>query len=233
LTYKLLFVVFHDSSKRIRVNPMLVRQFMAKDVFTLTPDQTCIEALHAMRGKHIRRAPVMKANKMVGIISERDLLHILPGTIGQASTDAGEVSMDLPVKRIMKTEVITIRPNDHLESAARTMLKHKIGGIPILEEGRLVGIITESDIFKALWRILSFGKGGCGIIFEDYNDRSTELIEYLYLCKDRGCQVHGFLRYPRPKGGNMYFLSVEGGEIDALIDDIWSKSSQVISVGRN
>ena len=212
---------------------MLVRQFMAKDVFTLTPDQTCLKALDAMRGKHIRRAPVMKANKMVGIVSERDLLHILPGTIGQASTDAGEVSMDLPVKRIMKTEVIAIRPNDHLESAARTMLKHKIGGIPVLEEGRLVGIITESDIFKAVWRILSVGKEGCRIIFEDYNDSHTELVEYFYLCKKHGCQAHGFLRYPRPKGGNMYLLSVEGGEIDALIDDIWSKSSQVISVERN
>ena len=211
---------------------MLVRHIMTTEPFTLTMDQTARAALQEMKDRKIRRAPVLKGKEMVGIVSERDLLHILPGTMGQATTDAGEVDMDFPIKRIMRTDVITLRPNDHLESAARMMLKHRIGGIPVLEEGKLVGIITESDIFKALWKILSFNKG-CHIIFEDSHYVCTDLMEYFNLCEILGCEVHGFLRYPRPKGGNMYVLNVTGGKIDALINEIWAKGSQVISATRD
>ena len=211
---------------------MLVRQIMTKDLFTLKPDETAEKALQIMRNHRVRRAPILKGKKMVGIVSERDLLHILPGTVGQAVTEAGEASMDLPVKRIMKTDVITIRPNDHLELAARIMLQYKIGGIPVAEEEQLKGIITESDIFKALWQILSVRKG-CRIVFEDQRGSRASLIEYMDMCEAHGCEIHGFLKYPQPGNSNMYFLSVAGKKIDALLDDIWTKSSQVISVIRD
>ena len=81
---------------------------MTSDVFTLSPAQLCHEALTEFRSRKIRRAPVMENGRLVGIVSERDLLHILPGTCGQASTPAGEDGMALPVRNIMVTDVATL-----------------------------------------------------------------------------------------------------------------------------
>jgi acetoin utilization protein AcuB len=205
---------------------------MTKDIFTLSPLHTAKNALKVMKNRGVRRAPVLTGKKMVGMVSERDLLHILPGTAVQANTKEGVAGMDLPVKQIMKTEVISIRPNDHLELAARIMLQNKIGGIPVTEEGKLIGMLTESDIFKALWNILSVRKG-CRIIFEDQRGSHSNLIEYMDMCEAHECEIHGFLKYPQPGNSNMYFLSVSGKKIEKLLDEIWTKSSQVISVMRD
>ena len=68
------------------------------------------------------------------MISERDLGHILPGTPAQTSTEAGEATLDIPVKHVMATRPKTLHPNDHLESAALMMFNHKIGGVPVVPD---------------------------------------------------------------------------------------------------
>ncbi len=114
----------------------------------------------------VRRAPVVQNNKLIGIVSERDLLRVMPGTCAQASTTAGEAGMDLPVRDIMRTEVITLSPSDHLKKAASIMLTHQIGGLPVVQGKQLKGIITESDIFKAFYGILTAPRGWT-ILFEE------------------------------------------------------------------
>lgn len=211
---------------------MLVRHFMNHDVITLSPEQTCHEAQRIFKQHDIRRAPVLDQNQLVGIVSEGDLLHFLPGTIGQMSTEAGKESMDIPVKNIMKTHVQILNPNDHIEMAARLMLKHKIGGIPVVDKGKLKGIITESDIFKAMWKILFFEKG-CRILFlDERNDTNKVFNDYIELCLKHGCQVHTFIQYPNPSEGYMYYLCVKGGTIDILIKDLWSHHCKVLLVER-
>jgi acetoin utilization protein AcuB len=207
---------------------MLVRHFMATDVFTLAPDQTCREALAAFRQRRIRRAPVVEADRLIGIVSERDLLHILPGTCAQASTQAGEASMVLAVRHVMHTELITAEPNDHLTTAARLMLKHRIGGIPVVHEGRLRGIITESDIFKALYGILT-PPGGMRVIFEEVPPRSGE-IDYAGMCARHYLRLHTFLKYPGPEGGAMVYLCAEGDGAEAFVRELWTRSCRVVSV---
>ena len=132
---------------------------MTSDLFTLSPDQTCHEALAEFKRRKIRRAPVVENGRLIGIVSERDLLRVLPGTCGQASTLAGEDGMELPVRNIMGTDIVTLGPNDHLAKAASLMLKRRIGGVPVVHDGKLKGIITESDVFKALYAILTSGAG--------------------------------------------------------------------------
>ena len=210
---------------------MFGKHFMTREVFTLSPDQTCLETLRELRQRHIRRALVLDRNRLVGIVTERDLFHILPGTPGQTSTKAGEVALDIPVKHVMTTQPKTLHPNDHLESAARLMLKHKIGGVPVVEEGEVKGIITESDIFRALWRILS-SETGCRIIFEKLHDTDMGLMDYVERCRKHRCRVNSLLRYPRPEGGSLYYLCIEGEEIDTVIDELWAESATVLSVER-
>lgn len=208
---------------------MLIRHFMTRTPITMTPDKTCGEALQTMRRNRIRRAPVLKGDQLVGIISELDLLRVLPGTVAQTSSEAGKASMGTPVSQVMQKEVKTLQPNDHLDSAARLMLQHKIGGIPIVENGKLQGIITESDIFKTIWKILSSDRG-TRIVVEDVRNAKTVPVDFMQLCEMYGCRVHAFLRFPLNKEGDICYLRVEGENIEGLIDELWSQSCKVISV---
>jgi acetoin utilization protein AcuB len=208
---------------------MLVRNFMVSDVITLSPDQTCHAALQELRRCKVRRAPVVQNNKLVGIVSERDLLRVMPGTCAQASTMAGEAGMDLPVRDIMRTQVITLSPSDHLRQAASIMLKHRIGGVPVLQGGQLKGIITESDIFKAFYAILTSTQGWI-ILFEEPAQLADAQHDYVKLCLEHGCRIHTVLKYPTPTGATMYYLCVEGENVDAFVRSLWAMSNQVVLV---
>jgi len=208
---------------------MLVRNFMASDVITLSPDQTCREALQELQRCKVRRAPVVHNNKLVGIVSERDLLRVMPGTCAQASTMAGEAGMDLPVRDIMRTHVITLSPSDHLRQAANIMLEHQIGGVPVVQGGQLKGIITESDIFKAFYAILTSTQGWV-ILFEEPAQLADAQHDYVKLCLEHGCRIHTVLKYPTSTGTTMYYLCVEGENVDAFVRKLWAMSNQVVLV---
>jgi acetoin utilization protein AcuB len=208
---------------------MLVRHFMAADPFTLAPGQTCQAALAVFNVRKIRRAPVVEDNRLVGIVSERDLLHILPGTCAQASTQAGEDCLALEVRHVMRTEVVTVAPNDHLAKAASLMLRNRIGGLPVVHDGRLKGIITESDIFKALYAILT-PPAGVTIVFEELPQ--TAEVDYAGLCIKHRLRIHSLLKHPKPGGGAMYYLCVDGKNEDAFIRELWARSNQVVFVER-
>lgn len=208
---------------------MLIRHFMTRAPITLNPDKTCGDALKTLRGHRIRRAPVVEDQALVGIVSERDLLRVLPGTTAQSTSEAGKESADIPVREVMKKDLKILHPNDHLDSAARLMLQHKIGGIPVVDDDKLQGIITESDIFKALWKILS-ADTGTRIIFEIPGGSGAATVDYMSMCEIHGCRAHAFLRFPRSKEGDICYLRVEGKNIEGLIDELWAKSCKVISV---
>ena len=211
---------------------MLVRYFMTPEVITLFPEQRCLEALHNLRRHHIRRAPVLENNQLVGMISEQDLYRVLPQTLWQASRE-GEASINISVKDVMTTHVHVLSPNDHLETAALLMLKHKIGAMPVLKEGQIKGLITESDIFKAIWSILSYRTSYRILFFDKSQDTDKVPNDYLELCLKHRCQVHTFLSYPKPDGGYMHYLCVQGTSGEELIKDLWSHSCEVIIVERD
>jgi len=208
---------------------MLVKYFMTKKVFTLGPGQTVLEAFQDLKKRSIRRAPVLERGEVIGIVSERDLAYVLPGTVAQALTYAGGKSMDLPVREVMSTPVRTIGPDRSLAGAASLMLEHKIGGIPVVEKQRLKGIITESDIFRAVWRILS-AENGCRVIIQGWSEPPTESSDYFELCLRHGCRIRNLLHYPasRKQGGSL--LTVQGGDIDGLIDDLKARAEKVFVV---
>lgn len=206
---------------------MLVRHFMTSDLVTLSPDQTCHNALAELKRRMIRRAPVVENGRLVGFVSERDLLRVLPGTCGQASTVAGEDGMALPVRNVMVTEVVTLGPNDHLAKAASLMLKRRIGGVPVVHEGKLKGIITESDVFKALYVILT-SSAGTVVIFEEPAQNARANHDYARLSLKHGCRLQTFLRHPRQKGASMYYLCLEGRGVGAFVRELWTMANQVV-----
>jgi len=133
---------------------MLVKERMSKPVITINPDMTITDALHLMRQENIRRTPVIQDGKLVGIVSEKDLLNASPSSATSLSIwELNYLINRIKVTDIMTKDVLTVDINDTIEKAARTMSDSKIGGLPVTKEGKVVGIITETDLFKIFLEI--------------------------------------------------------------------------------
>jgi CBS domain-containing protein len=118
---------------------MLVRNRMSRPAVTIRQDADFQKALALMQDGKLRRLPVVNDDdQLVGIVVERDLLVAAMRYL-QSRVEIADV---------MTRNVVTVGPDTDLNEVARTMLERKIGGLPVLEHGRVVGIITESDIFK-------------------------------------------------------------------------------------
>jgi acetoin utilization protein AcuB len=135
---------------------MLVRERMSCNPVTIRADETITEALRVMRESQVRRLPVVDAEGgPVGIVSEKDLLYASPSPATSLSIyEMHYLLSRLSVAELMSTELITVAPDTPLEEAARIMADNKIGGLPVVEGGKLVGIITETDIFKVFLELL-------------------------------------------------------------------------------
>lgn len=133
--------------------PQFVRDWMTPQPITIDPQTVLPDAHRLMRDSHIRRLPVVEKGKLVGIITLGDIREAEPS---QATTlsiyEVHYLLGKLTVAGIMTRNPFTIAPDATIRKAARMMLEHKIGGLPVVEPGtgKLVGIITESDIFRIL-----------------------------------------------------------------------------------
>jgi len=130
---------------------MFVGERMSRPVISVTPDASINDVLAMFRKEHIRRAPVMKDAKLVGIVSERDLLNASPSPVTTLSIwEMNYLISKVKVKDVMSKKVITVDENAPIEEAALIMADKKIGGVPVVSSGKVVGIITETDLFKVL-----------------------------------------------------------------------------------
>ena len=135
---------------------MLVYERMSKRPITITEDTPINQALKFMRDEKVRRLPVLnKKGELVGIVSERDLLYASPSPVTSLSIhELHYLVSKITVGGVMTKDVITVSEYTPLEEAARIMADNKIGGLPVVRDGKLVGIITESDLFKIFTEIL-------------------------------------------------------------------------------
>jgi acetoin utilization protein AcuB len=136
---------------------------MTAPAVTISPDMPFADALKLMRDRQFRRLPVVdKKGKLIGIVSERDLLHAAPSEATSLSVwEVHCLLSKLSIKEIMTKEVITATPDMPVEDAARLMVTHKIGGLPVVDvKGEVSGVVTETDIFKAFVDMLGGGQSG-------------------------------------------------------------------------
>lgn len=181
---------------------MLVKDVMTPNPITVKPDTSFQDALKLIRDKGIRRLPVVDENgKLVGIVTEKDLLYASPS---KATTlDIWELSYllsKLKVKDIMTRGVITVSEDLPIEEAAKIMADKKVGGLPVMRDGELVGIITETDIFKVLLKLLGAGKNGRRFIFE-LPDKKGVLAQLTQLIARYGGNIIALATYPSPNEG--------------------------------
>lgn len=135
---------------------MNVSERMTKNVITVSPDTPFQDALNLMRENKIRRLPVVdKGGRLVGIVVEKDLLYASPSPATSLSVfEIHYLLSKIHVKDVMTKRVITVGEDCPLEEAARIMVDNKIGSLPIMRDKELVGIITETDIFKVFTEAL-------------------------------------------------------------------------------
>lgn len=129
----------------------LVRHWMTRNPVTIDPKTTLPEAHKLMQELQIRRLPVVERGRLVGIVTLGDLRQAEPSeTDLLRQFEMKDLLAKQTVEKIMTWEPITVLPEMTLHQAARLMLTHKIAGLPVVEDDQLVGIITESDIFRAM-----------------------------------------------------------------------------------
>lgn len=146
---------------------MFVKTKMTTNPFTISADQTIPDAHEIMTQYGIRRLPVMKKNKLVGIVSKEDILRASPSKA--TSFSIGEITYLLAktkISQIMTKDPVTIGPDALLEEAAILMRDHHVGILPVIDGDKLVGIITESDIFDSFIELLGFREHGTRLTVE-------------------------------------------------------------------
>jgi acetoin utilization protein AcuB len=151
---------------------LLVRDWMTRKLVTLPPEASVAEALTLCRERRIRHIPILEEGRLVGIVSDRDLRDATPALGDQERASALQ---EIQVGDVMTREVITTVPEDSIENAAQEMYEHKIQSLPVVAEGpivdevsavaeeELLGIVTTSDVMRALIMLVGLPEPGCRI----------------------------------------------------------------------
>ncbi|WP_020611053.1 CBS domain-containing protein [Sediminispirochaeta bajacaliforniensis] len=178
---------------------MTVSRVMTHNPFTISDDTAVTDAVALIHKEKVHRLPVLdKERKLVGIVSEKDLLYASPSPASTLSVyEMSALLARLKVKKVMTKEIITVTEQTLIEDAARIMVDKNVGGLPVMRDGLLVGIITESDIFKLFSELFGTRKRGL---------RVTALVP-----EQRG-EIAGMAAAISEKGGNIISFGTFLGE---------------------
>jgi acetoin utilization protein AcuB len=121
----------------------LVREWMTPNPVTVLPTTRVTEAYELMRERQVRRLPVVEGGKLIGIVTLGDLRRV---NVDTDNTEASKMRVEL----VMTRDPLTVIPDTTLRDAAKVMIRHKVSGLPVMDGNAVVGMITESDIFRAI-----------------------------------------------------------------------------------
>ncbi|HSV31687.1 MAG TPA: CBS and ACT domain-containing protein [Atribacteraceae bacterium] len=204
---------------------MLVRDRMSKTVVLVNSKTTILEAEKLMKEKGIRRLPVVDGGKIVGIVTYNDLLEAEPSkAISLSRFEITYLLSKMTVAEIMKKRVITIKPDTPIEEAALIMKKNNVGGMPVVQESQVIGVITESDIFGVLVETLGVEEGGTRITLE-LPMKAGVLYEVTSVIKNHQVNILSLATFHNPERANYRYIviRVDSSNPDALLDDLTAK----------
>ena len=140
---------------------MNVEKRMSRQVITVQPELQITKAHKLMAQEKIQQMPVVKNGKLVGLVSERDILKAYPSSVTTLSVwEIASLLEKIKVKDIMVKNVLTVQEKTPIEQAARIMVDHKIGSLPVMRGDDVVGIITEADLFNVMLEMLGGRRPG-------------------------------------------------------------------------
>jgi acetoin utilization protein AcuB len=197
---------------------MLVGERMTKPAITVRPETTMPDALNLMRKERIRRLPVVnKRGELVGIVTEADLQKASPSEATSLSIyEVTYLLSKLTIDRIMKRKVITVTEDTPLEEAARIMADNGIGALPVMRGKDIVGIITETNLFRIFLELFGARRAGVRLTVS-MKDKPGQLAALAHAISDHGGNIIALGSFlGETPGQGMVTLKVEGVEMDAL-----------------
>jgi acetoin utilization protein AcuB len=192
---------------------MLVQDIMTSAVVSISPDVSLQDAYQTMQEKGIRHLPVLVLDKLVGVITDRDL-RLATSALAPTPFPSGA-----RVSAVMRLFPFTADPADPVEDAARLMREKKIGCLPVMDDDRLVGIVTGLDLLDALIRMTGADKPS-GRLEVRLPDRPGELARLASFMSHRGLNIHSILTYPEGAEKIRAVLRVGSIEMRMLAQDL-------------
>lgn len=178
---------------------MIVEEMMKKEVFTLTENHLIADALQLMRDQKIRHLPIIdETNHLIGLVTDRDIRDATPSILDTAQFKEG---LAQPIKRIMKTNIISGHPLDFVEDIAATLYEHRIGCMPILNNHKLVGIVTQTDLLHTYVELTGAHQPGSQIEVRMPN-RTGKLFEVTSVFRELKANILSVLVYPDKEDSN-------------------------------
>jgi acetoin utilization protein AcuB len=219
---------------------MFVSMWMTRDVLSVGPGATLAQIASLMARRNIRRLPVVNESpegpRLLGIVTHSDVLHAFPADLNPFAVNAAE-SLDALERAgaarataavLMRREPRVTSPDAPLEDAARYMRDHKIGALPVIGSHVLVGIITESDIFRALVEVFEAPDRAVRITFSLATGEDV-LPLVADIAKRRAMRVTSFMALPRHEPP-VCVVQLAGEQVDAALDDVWKSHHRVMNV---
>lgn len=206
---------------------MYVKQFMTSRVFTVTPDDNIADTMALMREKKINRLPVVEKGKLVGIVTDGDLREVSPSpattlSIFELNYLVGKTSIrDVAVKK-----VITCTPDTKIEEAALLMREHGIGALPVVEDNKLVGIVTESDIFDTFLDIMGFRSPGQRFVIET-KDQVGVMVDLASIMKEHDVDITSLAVYHLRDNRVQILCRLNGDRVNEVKESLVAKGYEL------
>lgn len=212
---------------------MQVREIMSPKPTTITLDTPVAEAFQIMKERNIRRLPVVEKGKLIGIVTLKELSEASPSRATTLSIfEINYLLSKTKIKDILPKgqKVITIEADTPIELVAVVMRENKIGAIPVMEGGKLVGIVTETDIFDSFINILGVNRSGTRIDLE-VEDRMGVLAEVSSLIAEFKINIQNIVSIPR-KNKDIFelIIRIDTQEPNELIEALKAKGYNVVNV---
>ncbi len=199
---------------------MFVIYRMTKNPMTVTADTKVDEVAHLMKKHNFRRLPVVDDGKLVGFLSDSDLMRVAPSPATTLSRyEINSLLAKICVRDIMKKDVVSVNVGATIEEAALIMYKNKIGGMPVVSNmGAVVGVITETDIFKTFVDVMGLADGKTRITLE-VTDKIGVVKDIAEIFGQAGVSIDSLITCK--KEDNKYEIVIRGDITN--IDDIKAK----------
>lgn len=144
---------------------MSVKDYMTKEVISISPEESVAHAADLMRDKGLRRLPVIEKGQLVGLVTEGTMADASPSKATSLSIyEMNYLLNKTKIRDIMIRQVVTVEPDASLEDAIYEMMTYKVGVLPVVQNNQVVGIITDRDVFKAFLEVSGYGVEGIRVV---------------------------------------------------------------------
>lgn len=210
---------------------MLVKDRMTPNPITLTPDTSFPDAFHIMREKRVRHLPVVdEKQKLIGIVTQTDLLHASASVTTLSIFEVNYLLANLHIREVMTSPAVTVPEDAPLEEAAQLMVQKKIGSLPVMRDGVLVGMITETDIFKAFVEVLGGEEASLRVTLQ-VPDVPGELARLAGVIARLGGNICSVARFRGEDVKHVYItFRLEGVDESVLIPALKDTGEEVVHV---